>query len=403
MRSTFFHFLPRNQEEITEIWNNSLIVLDTNTLLNFYRWSADTSKQFFRLLESVRARLWMPEQVAHEYFLNREGAIVAATKSYEEARTDVTKIKRNFDANRGHPYLSKGIHEKLSNLIDEISAELDTGEKEQSKLLHNDPIRDQILSLYEGKLGVSYDSNGTEKLYEEAEKRYKDEIPPGYKDQAKLKGGKSSDRRAAYGDYLLWQQTIDHAKEKRTHVILVTDDTKEDWFKDQNGQTLGPRPELLKEFNLKTQHHIAIYRPERFMEHAKKLWDGNLTDEAIQEVKDVSEKASAIKEYAKRLTLEKASDKTSHTTSDTLSSDFNARRLSILRALKSLENDEALKSLRNTHANLENLKIPNFKPNQLLRSNEIPSLSDDEAERDFIHRLEVARRLLTPHPEDTSE
>lgn len=294
MKSNYFQHVPRSDDEISNLWQNALVVLDTNTLLNLYRWSEDTVAQFFDILEGLTERLWLPDQVAFEYFKNREVAIDDAKRSYEEAIVDIKNLHQKFDAKRGHPHLSKKAHLKLSKVTAEISEELELGSQGQRTLLSSDPTREKLLALYDGRVGEAFSNEDMDALFVEGKNRYEERTPPGYKDIKKAEGGKRSDLKAAYGDLILWRQVMNHAKALGQDVILVTDDAKEDWFNIVAGQqTVGPRPELLAEFNAETGHHVAIYRPERFIEHSKTMLKSKFTKEAIEEVREVSKRAAS--------------------------------------------------------------------------------------------------------------
>src|SRR5688500_4356529 len=67
-----------------EIWKDSIIVLDTNVLLNLYRYTQETSEQILNLLQKYKENLWMPHQVALEYHYNRKSVIVEQSGSYEK-------------------------------------------------------------------------------------------------------------------------------------------------------------------------------------------------------------------------------------------------------------------------------------------------------------------------------
>ena len=61
-------------------------------------------------------------------------------------------------------------------------------------------------------------------LYDQARRRYAARIPPGFADH-KEKGEPDS-----FGDYIGWVQLLDYAKESKKPAILITDDSKEDWW-----------------------------------------------------------------------------------------------------------------------------------------------------------------------------
>ena len=64
-----------NPGEYKEIWDNSTIVLDTNILLNLYRYSDQTRKTILSVLEKFKERIWIPYQVIKEYYNNRDKVI----------------------------------------------------------------------------------------------------------------------------------------------------------------------------------------------------------------------------------------------------------------------------------------------------------------------------------------
>ena len=54
------------EEEKKAVWDDCYVVLDANILLNFYRFSKDTSDDIFNILEAIKDKLWIPYQVAWE-------------------------------------------------------------------------------------------------------------------------------------------------------------------------------------------------------------------------------------------------------------------------------------------------------------------------------------------------
>ena len=72
-------------DAINVIWERGVIVLDTNILLNLYRYSEATRDDILSAMEKLKDRLWMPYQVGLEYFNNRINtftAIVDMHKSF---------------------------------------------------------------------------------------------------------------------------------------------------------------------------------------------------------------------------------------------------------------------------------------------------------------------------------
>lgn len=96
-------------------------------------------------------------------------------------------------------------------------------------------------------------------LEKQAEERFKNAIPPGYKDYNKKTGNKFYDGvviQNKYGDLILWKQLLDFAKIENTSIIFLTDERKEDWWYDIKGKIIGPKVELLNEFTSITKKNF---------------------------------------------------------------------------------------------------------------------------------------------------
>ena len=57
-----------------ELWDSSIIVLDTNVILNLMRIPKEAREDFLKILEELKqsGKLWIPHQVAEEYYRHNE-------------------------------------------------------------------------------------------------------------------------------------------------------------------------------------------------------------------------------------------------------------------------------------------------------------------------------------------
>lgn len=167
----------------------------------------------------------------------------------------------------------------------DIYKELEGKKDFYSKRLTNDDILEIIGEYFTEKVGDEFDQDTYTALCEEAEKRYADRTPPGYKDAGK-NDGNDLDRKK-YGDYVLWRQVIEKSKTSKQNVIFVTDDKKEDWWLEQSGKTIGPRPELIKEFQEETHQLIYMYQSDRFFEYANSYYNESVNERALDEIREL--------------------------------------------------------------------------------------------------------------------
>lgn len=83
MRNQFKGFYPPLTEELSWLWDEGLVVLDANTLLNLYRYTDQTANEFLATLHGIQERLWMPHQAGLEFHRRRLDVIDQQAKAYE--------------------------------------------------------------------------------------------------------------------------------------------------------------------------------------------------------------------------------------------------------------------------------------------------------------------------------
>ena len=60
MKKEFIGFYDPTDEEIEQAWNDGIFAFDANTLLNLYRYTDVTRKDFTHALKSIKERLFIP-------------------------------------------------------------------------------------------------------------------------------------------------------------------------------------------------------------------------------------------------------------------------------------------------------------------------------------------------------
>lgn len=285
MKSKFPGYFKPTKEVIKELWDNALITLDANILLNLYRYSDETREEFFKVLNSLKSRVWIPHQSAQEFFDNRLRVISQQEKSYEEAIQSLKSIEEQFQNSRQHPFLSNKLLDNFTKLKEEICAQLERNKDFHKKRITEDDVLSEIEALFESRVGEEFSEVEIEDICRVGEIRYKNKVPPGYKDASKSDDSGRGLRK--YGDYIVWKQIIQKSKELGKGVILVTDDRKEDWWVKFNGKTISPRPELIREFHSEAEQSFHMYQSDRFLEFARTSLDEEVNEKAIQEIREL--------------------------------------------------------------------------------------------------------------------
>ena len=289
------HLLPEyfspSDDDIKRVWENGTIILDANVLLNLFRYSKNSRNELIKILQFYKNRLWIPYQVAYEFLENCQTVPASLKKAIEDTLKACDSIQSSIENLLGlnkydkyHLLKPEELRKEITKFQERIRGKVDRVKKEYEDV-DRESILETITSLFEGKVGDDFDEGALDALYREGEKRYKESIPPGYKDLADKKG---TPKRHLYGDLIWWKQSMEYAKTNHVDLVIITDDAKEDWWYKVDHETKSPRVELIKEFRMYTGQTFHMYRTSRFMELSKKFDKVSVSSTSIKEVRSSS-------------------------------------------------------------------------------------------------------------------
>ena len=268
MRTLFPGYFRPSDEEFGQLWTKSVIAVDANVLLNLYRYSTGTRAELEKALTSVQDRLFLPHQAAKEFLRNRLTVTAGQADEYGRAIKAVKELSDKLSNRKRHPFLPDDQHQLF---VDSFSALCGHLQKQQDLLLarmSNDEILDFVEKTFKDKTGTPLTPDAIKALVTDGEYRYQHDIPPGYRDGKKDGSG---DPYRRFGDLIVWKQLIAKAKNDARPLLFITDDKKEDWWLDQSGRTISPRPELVDEFVEQTKQQFWMYSVEKFVEEASRV------------------------------------------------------------------------------------------------------------------------------------
>ncbi|WP_223511557.1 PIN-like domain-containing protein [Pseudomonas sp. GL-B-19] len=288
MKKMFPGYFASDAENLKVIWEQCLFVLDANVLLSLYRYSDYTRSELVEIFHLLGDRVWVPNQVAGEYLINRIGVINQQVKVYDDAIKNVEELKRSFENPRQHPFVKEATFRELGASFDKVVSELNENKKTYLGKIESDDVKAELEKLLDGRVGSPLTTEEIKDVLSTGQDRYSQKIPPGYKDAKK--GGDSdviAERLKPYGDYIVWRQTLDKAKAEGVPVVFVTGDKKEDWWTIFSGNPIEPHPQLVEEFVREVGHGFFMYLPEKFMERANEYLNRATSQRAVDEIVDV--------------------------------------------------------------------------------------------------------------------
>ncbi|PGB42842.1 PIN-like domain-containing protein [Bacillus toyonensis] len=280
---------------LDEMIKNAKIVVDTNVLLSAYQTKTVTFKFILEILEDLAesGRLKIPAHVIGEFNEKRPDLIKDIADELQQYINNINKIKNTAppkNLNKILPaidVLENSYNEKVLGLQKDFNKQLQTlkeqGDKFKEELnllvlklcqyMDDDPI----LKKYETIIKTSYFKPefelDEESIKKEGERRFKEKIPPGFKDDKK--------ENNKYGDLIIWLQMC----ELKEDIIFITFDNKSDWiYKDSDKNILGAKRSLVEEYYEKSGgKSFKILHPGDFGDLYSK---GKVTSEVKEDMDD---------------------------------------------------------------------------------------------------------------------
>lgn len=279
------HFRPTVQE-FDRLWAEAKFVVDANVLLNLYRYSRKAREELEKALNQVSDQLYIPHQAAKEFLRNRLSVTAGQSKEYTSAISTINELIKKISSKDRHPFIADDTLAEFSELAKSLISNLEEQREELLKKLTEDEILEFVRASFEGRTGAPFSDERNAEIVDIGEKRYEAKVPPGYKDSEK---DSADDPLRKYGDLAVWFQVIEHAKRTRSPVVFITDDKKEDWWLEQAGKTIGPRPELIEEFNKETGFGFWMYSVSKFVEETARRNQQVVSHEVIEEYRNIRE------------------------------------------------------------------------------------------------------------------
>lgn len=301
LREKFKGYYRPTEDEENNMWASAHIVMDTNVVLDLYKYHEKTTKLYLDSLEKFGDRIWLPYQVALEFHKNRPRVRSESTKAHKDRIEHLKATRETIKGNKHKTKIASSKAEeellaKVDEVINALEAELQKI-KAESHINAPDLLLEKISTLFTDRVGDKPTKDAFERLLKVAEGRFDRKVPPGYEDRGNKPPGEE------YGDYFLWQEVMDHAKAEQKDIIIATEDNKSDWWlKINKTEIVGARPELIQEFREETGREIIFYSGRDFF---KQLTDRAKATEDSEDLADALADVSAVSDDRKNSELER--------------------------------------------------------------------------------------------------
>lgn len=280
-------------DDYDRVLKSGLVVLDTSTLLNLYRYNAAARQSMIDVLTAIGENLWVPHQVMREFWRNRERSLLDPGKDVTES---VKKLNELRDSSREiisqwrkRAALTDTVADTLTSTFETaftqacltVESAVDVTSLNRAINTANDEVLKLLEPALEGRVGEPLSLADHESAVNEGKRRAEAGEPPGFGDLKKADRGDDS----VAGDYLVWEQILREAATRERDVLLVTGDVnKGDWWRLERGTPRGPRNELVQELRLRAGTWLYMMRPEALLEEAGRVFAVDVKEESLQDV-----------------------------------------------------------------------------------------------------------------------
>lgn len=194
----FRHWLPSTERDKAQAVTSGLVVLDTNVLLDAYRFAPRARDELFEALEKLGNRLWIPHQVALEFHKNRATVIAEHDATYRDTLDAIsefqsqaheqlgTKIRQlakrvalsDDEATQLQSLVVQGLDQAITKL-----GHLKDRHGISDKTIYQDPVLKRFQRLLLDKVGAALSEEDESSARKEAQRRIDEKVPPGYEDR----------------------------------------------------------------------------------------------------------------------------------------------------------------------------------------------------------------------------
>jgi predicted nucleic acid-binding protein len=280
--SDFSGYVTATSEDYQEVFRSGMVVLDTNVLLDLYRQHPAAVEQLFRAMESLGGSVWFPHQVLVEFHRNRASAATEPNDDAEKSRAKLHEFRQSalvefrwWTQRVGiSPELERDLRTQFEQGFDAltsgISKVLDEHDPEMVTDTNTDERLSRLNAIVTGRRGSPMTDADYAAALTEAKRRIGEKQPPGFHDVNKSKD-KNPNQEGAAGDYLVWEQLLVEASERKVETLFVTRDAKPDWYWVRSGEVQGPRNELAEEYRTRTGCRLFMLRTASWLHHMKEF------------------------------------------------------------------------------------------------------------------------------------
>jgi hypothetical protein len=281
----------------------TIYAIDTNVLLNLYKFNKSTAREVLEALSRMSSTLFLPHHALFEFWSRREDVQRGvhhneAVGKIESAMEDIGRVtgqwltRTGLDARDAASELDSAdinVDQELTNARTAIQRIANYIRATRTDSLAGEEwVIPMLETALRGQVGQAPGEAERKRWLDEFATRVKNNIPPGTRDAEIRKG----DASKAFGDFFIWSQCLLEAKRrcadaKRPYdLTLITNDLKDDWVRSgrtENGDPLAHR-HLIREYNDATGGQFRIRSFRALLDIANEHFGADVSEQSRAQV-----------------------------------------------------------------------------------------------------------------------
>ncbi len=282
MRKHFPAYYRIDKEKLLDDFDKIIFMFDASSLLDVFSLNSQSANEIIKVIEEYKNQIKIPYQSAKEYNKNIHKVLNDQLNNIQNAEKQFCKFNDFLNEKRHHPYIT----ESTSNILKQLQQQIKQDFEIQKKYIHDQLIFGQLMNkmadILDDRVLDSLSEEELSRIEIEGKKRYDENTPPGYKDKDKTEN--------KFGDLIIWKEILQYAKNNDNHIILITNDIKDDWIIRELGTIISPLYELLEEFFKESNRFnniFHIYTLDQFLYFISKKNESIISNATIDNVRNV--------------------------------------------------------------------------------------------------------------------
>jgi len=251
MKKLFSGYYRTDSIDWKKILKESIIVFDTEVLLDFYRMPVDISDSLIECIKNSKLYIWLPYIIANQYHLGIDPTLQEEMSKQKEKLVSLDKLRENLNGTFSYIFNDPNDLDKINKNIESARIKVlrnMVGIKEHYK--RSSTLRNKIADTFNHNIGSLEEDTHPFSIKDNTNNcvSQRTEVNSQYVTS-------SQNSKEIFGQYekIIFKTLIKKSKQEKKPILFVVNQHMERFFLMKTGKSYGPNPSLATYFSNKTE------------------------------------------------------------------------------------------------------------------------------------------------------